>query len=188
MKNLQILTQTFSMISIRIWANFRKKINKLTPKYYKVHSELQQCKNFNSPLLIIDLELNAATDLQFSKKETIVLNSVPADITDVLEENICSALPLAGVNVIPNDLRACHQMKSSDRVMVKIKFGQQKNYVMNKCKSVGNKYQERTNLKFSGRLFVSQSMSHKNHQPRVKPCACWYHRRCFGRTFVMHCH
>ena len=126
-----------------------KKINKLTPKYYKVHSELQQCKNFNSHLLIIELELNAATDLQFRKKETIVLNLVPADITDyVLEENICSTLPLAGVNVVPNDLRACHQMKSSDRVMVKIKFGQQKNYIMNKCKSVGNKYQERTNLKF----------------------------------------
>ena len=84
---------------------------------------MQQCKNFNSPLLIIELELNAATDLQFSKKETIVLNPVSADITDVLEENICSALPLAGVNVIPNDLRAYHQMKSSDRVMVKIKFG-----------------------------------------------------------------
>ena len=31
---------------------------------------------------------------------------------------------------------------------------------MNKCKSVGNKYQELTNLKFSGRLFVSESMPH----------------------------
>ena len=216
-----------------------KKINKLTPKYYKVHSELQQCKNFNSHLLIIELELNAATDLQFRKKETIVLNvvpndlrachqmkssdrvmvkikfgqqknyimnkcksvgnkyqertnlkfledsllvrvcltkitsialnPVPADITeDVLEENICDALSLTGVNVVPNDLCACHQLKSSDRVRVKIKFGQQKNYIMNKCKSVGNKYQELTNLKFSGRLFVSESVPHKNHRLAYK--------------------
>ena len=31
---------------------------------------------------------------------------------DVLIENICKALPLTGVNVIPNDLHACHQKKN----------------------------------------------------------------------------
>ena len=40
---------------------------------------------------------------------------MPADITEsVLEENIYKALPLTGVNVVPNDLHACHKMKRTD--------------------------------------------------------------------------
>ena len=90
---------------------------------------------------------------------------MPADITeDVLEENICKALSLTGVNVIPNDLPACHQMKRSDRVIVKFKCCKKKNSVMFKHKNLGNKSQELDNLKFSGRLFISENMSHENQQ------------------------
>ena len=75
---------------------------------------------------------------------------MPADITeDVLEENICKALSLTRVNVVPNDLHACHQMKRSDRVIVKFKCCKKKNYIMHKCKNLGNKCQELSNLKFS---------------------------------------
>ena len=90
---------------------------------------------------------------------------MPADITeDVLEENICKALSLTGVNVIPNDLPACHRMKRSDRVIVKFKCCKKKNSVMFKHKNLGNKSQELDNLKFSGRLFISENMSHENQQ------------------------
>ena len=52
---------------------------------------MQQSKTFNSYLLakIIQLHHNAVTNSQYSRKETVELNPVPADITeDVLEENI----------------------------------------------------------------------------------------------------
>ena len=40
---------------------------------------------------------------------------MPADITeDVLEEHFCKGLSLTGVNAVPNDLHACHQMKMPD--------------------------------------------------------------------------
>ena len=141
-------------------------------KYDNVNSELQQSKKFNSHLLIriiIQLERNAVTNSQYSRRETIELNPVPADITeDVLEENICKALSLTGVNVVPNDLHACHRMKRTDRVIVKFKCRKQKNSVMYKRKNLGNKSQELNNLKFSGRLFVSESMSHENQQLAYK--------------------
>ena len=67
------------------------------------------------------------TNSQYSRRETIELNPVPADITeDVLQENICKTLSLTGVNVVPNDLHACHRMKRSDRVIVKFKCRKQK--------------------------------------------------------------
>ena len=70
----------------------------------------------------IQLERNAVAHFQYSRRETIELNTVTADITeDVLEENVCKALPLTGVNVVPNDLHACHRMKRSDKVIVKFK-------------------------------------------------------------------
>ena len=59
-------------------------------------------------------------------------------------------------------------MKRKERVIVKFKCRKQKNSVMYKRKNLGNKSQELSNLKFSGRLFVSESMSHENQQLAYK--------------------
>ena len=137
----------------------------------KLYFELQQFKTNNSHLLtrIIQLGLNAVTNSQWKRRETIELNPVPAEIhEDVLEESICKALSLTGVNVVPEDLQAYHQMKRLDRVIVKFKCRKQKQSLMYKRKNLGTKSQELTNLKFSGRLFVSESMSHENQQLAYK--------------------
>ena len=118
-------------------SNLEEKFNDFLSKYDKVNSELQQCKKFNSHLLtrIIQLERNAVTNSQYSRRETIELNPVPADITeDVLEQNVCKALSLTGVHVVPNDLRACHRMKRSDNVIVKFKCRKEKKSIMYKRK------------------------------------------------------
>ena len=49
------------------------RFNEFTSKYDKVYSELQQCKSYNSHLLtrIIQLEHNAVTNSQYSRRETI---------------------------------------------------------------------------------------------------------------------
>ena len=138
-KNLQILTLASKL------SNLEEKLNGFLSKYDNVNSELQQCKKNNSHLLttIIQLERNAVTNSQYSRRETIELNPVPADITeDVLEENTCQAFSLTGVNVVPNDLHACHRKKRTDRVIVKFKCRKQKNSVMYKWKNVDNKSHE----------------------------------------------
>ena len=148
-----------------------ERFNEFTSKYDKVYSELQHCKSFSSHLLtrIIQLERNAVTNSQYSRRETIELNPVPAEIhVDVLEESICKALSLTGVNVVPEDLHACHCKKRSDRVIVKFKCRKQKQSFIYKRKNLGTKSQELTNLKFSGRLFVSESMSNENQQLAYK--------------------
>ena len=145
-----------------------ERFNEFTSTYDKVYSELLQCKSFNSHLLtrIIQLEHNAVTNSQYSRRETIELNPVPAEIhEDVLEESICKALSLTGVNVVPED---CHRMKRSDRVIVKFKCCKQKQPFIYKCKNLGTKSQELTNLKFSRRLFVSESMPNENQQLAYK--------------------
>ena len=152
-------------------SNLEEKFNDFLSKYDNVNSELQQCKKFNSHLLtrIIQLERNAVTNSKYSRRETIELNPVPVDITeDVLEENLCKALSLTGVNVVPNDLHSYHRIKRSNKMIVKFKCRKQKNCVMYKRKNLGNKSQELSNLKFSGRLFVSESMSHENQQLAYK--------------------
>ena len=115
------------------------------------------------------MERNAVTDSQYSRRETIELNPAPAEIhEDVLEESICKALSLTGVNVVPEDLRACHRMKRSDRVIVKFRCRKQKQSLIYKRKNLGTKSQELTNLKFSGRLFVRERMSNENQQLAYK--------------------
>ena len=100
------------------------RFNEFTSKYDKVYSELQQCKSYNSHLLtrIVQLECNAVTNSQYSRQETTELKPVPAEIhQDFLEDSICMALLLTGVNVVPEDLQASHRMEWSDRVIVKFK-------------------------------------------------------------------
>ena len=97
------------------------------------------------------------------------MNPVPAEIhEDVLEDSICKALSLTGVNVVPEDLQTCHIMKRSDRVIVKFKCRKQKQSLIYKRKNLGTKSQELTNLKLSGRLFLSECMSHENQQLTYK--------------------
>ena len=148
-----------------------ERFNEFTSKYDKVYSELQQCKSFNSHLLtrIIQLERNAVTNSQYSRRETTEFNPVPAEIhEDVLEESICKALSLTGVKVVPEDLHACHHMKRSDRVRVKFKCCKQKQSLIYNHKNLGTKSQELTNLKFWGRLFVIGNMSNINQQLAYK--------------------
>ena len=106
---------------------------------------------------------NAVNNSQYGRRETTKLNPVPAEsYEDVLEESICKALSLTGVNIVPEDLHACHRMKRSDRVIGKFKCWKQKQSLMSQRKNLGTKAQKFTNSKFLGRLFVSKSMSHKN--------------------------
>ena len=61
---------------------------------------------------IIQLECYAVTKSQYSKRESIKIDTVPAHIhEDVLEEHVCKALLLTGVNVVACDLHAYHRMK-----------------------------------------------------------------------------
>ena len=62
--------------------DFSDRFNKFTSKYDKVYSELQQFKSYNSHLLtrIIQLEPNAVMNSQYSRRETIELNPVSAEI------------------------------------------------------------------------------------------------------------
>ena len=137
----------------------------------KLYFELQQFKTYNSHLLtrIIQLGLNAVTNSQWKRRETIELNPVPAEIhEDVWEESICKALSLTGVNVVSENLQDCHRMKRLDRAIVKFKCHKQKNLLIYKRKNLGTKSQKLTNLKFSGKVFVSESMSHENQQLAYK--------------------
>ena len=59
-------------------------------------------------------------------------------------------------------------MKKTDRVVVKFKYRKQKYSFMYKHKNLGSKSQELSDLKVSGRLFVSEGMSHENQQLAYK--------------------
>ena len=100
---------------------------------------------------------------------------MPTDFTeDVSEENICKALCLTGVNVVPDDLHACYRMKRLDRAKVKFKCCQHKYSFIYKCKNLGYKSQELTSLKFSARLFVINSSRTNGGNLKVSGRFTWF--------------
>ena len=97
------------------------------------------------------------------------INPVPASTDDdVLKSSVCKALSLTVHEVKPNDLQACHCFKKKDTVIIKFKCKKQRRSILINRKNLRNKSDGLTQLNFSGRLFVSESMCHKNHQLSYK--------------------
>ena len=95
---------------------------------------------------------------------------MPSDIADdVLEQSVCQALSLTRISVELDDLQACHHMRKKDRV-IKFKCRKQKHCVFSNHKTLQNKSLNLTQLKFSGKLFLNESMCHENHQLAYKCC------------------
>ena len=77
-------------------------------------------------------------------------------------------MSLTGQEFVPEDLHACHRMSNRHRVIVKFKHRKLKHNVQIKPKNLHQKSLELSRLKFSGKLFVSESMCFENHQLAYK--------------------
>ena len=117
----------------------------------------------------IHFQKNALNNAQYHCRELLEINPVPTSISDeVLESNISKALSLTGHMVKSNYLQLCHRLKKKDTVIVKFKCRKQKGGILINRKNPRNKSDVLTQLKFTGRLFVSESMCHENHQLAYK--------------------
>ena len=145
--------------------------NDFEAKYEMSNSNLSVTRRYNDLLLecITQLERNNLNNAQYTRRETLEINPVPSDIADdVLEQSVCQALSLTGISVEPDDLQACHRMRKEDRVIIKFKCRKQKHRVLLNRKTLQNKILDLRLLKFLGKLFVSESMCHENHQLSYK--------------------
>ena len=118
---------------------------------------------------VVQLVRNAITNAQYHRQESVEVNPIPPSISDEeLELNICKALSLTGHEAKPNDLQACHRLKKKESVIVKCKCRKLKQNVLVNRKNFRNKSEDLRQLKFSGKLFISESMCHENHQLAYK--------------------
>ena len=140
-------------------------------RFEVVSSDIAITKNCNRLLTegVVQLETNAFTNAQYHRRESVEVNPVPPSISDEeLEMNICKALSLTGHEVKQDDLQACHRLKKKDSVIVKFKCRKLKRRVLVNRKNLRNKFEDLRQLKFSGKLFISESMCHENHQLAYK--------------------
>ena len=64
----------------------------------------------------------------------------------------------------PDELHSCHCLNKKDRVIVKFKCRKRSQNVLYNCKNLQSKGLESTQLKFSSKLFVNESLSHENQK------------------------
>ena len=132
-----------------------------------VNSNLSITRRCNDLLIErkTQLERSNLNNAQYTRRETLEINPVPSDIADdVLEQSVCYELSLTGILVESDDLQGCHCMRKKDRVIIKFKCRKQKHRVLLNHKTLENKSLDLAQLKFSGKLFVNESMCHENHQ------------------------
>ena len=160
--------------------------NKVQAKYEMVNSNMSISRCCNELLLedITQLECNNLNNTQYNKRETLEINPVPPDIADdILELSLCQVLSLTEVSVEPDDLQACHHMRKKDRVIIKFKCRKQQHHVLSNHKTLQNKSLDLTQLKFSGELFVNESMCHENQQLAYKCCQLKSTRKIHSKWF-----
>ena len=134
-------------------------------------SDLAIARNCNRLLTkrVVQLERNAVTNAQYHRRESVEVNPVPPSINDEeLEMNICKALSLTGHEVKSDDLQVCHRLKKKESDIVKFKCRKLKRSVLVNRKNLRNKSEDLRQLRFSGKLFISESMCHENHQLAYK--------------------
>ena len=145
--------------------------DELKAKYEMVNSNLSISRRCNELLLerITQLERNNLNNAQYNRRETLEINPVPSDIADdVLKQSVCQALSLTGISVESDDLQACRRTRKKDRFIIKFKCRKQKHRVLSNRKTLQNKSLDLSQLEFSEKLFVNDSMCHENHQLAYK--------------------
>ena len=163
--------QNFKNDINRKFSELNDRFNDFESKYEMVNSNLSITRRCNDLLLerITQLERNNLNNAQYNRTETLEINPVPSDIADdVLEQSVCQALSLTGTSVEPDDLQTCHRIRKKGRVIIKFKCRKQKHRVLLNRKTLQNKSLDLTQLKFSRKLFVNESMCHENHQLAYK--------------------
>ena len=94
-------------------SDLTEKFNDFLLKDKKDYSEFKISRNCNYHLLqgIIQLERNTVTNSQNHRREAIQISSFPESLGDeILEENVCKALLLTGVNVTPSQFHLCQRL------------------------------------------------------------------------------
>ena len=108
---------------------------------------------------ITQLDCNNLNIAQYTRRETLEISPVPSDIADdVLEQSVCQALSLTGISVELDNPQACHRMRKKDHVIINLKCRKQRHRALLNRKTLQNKSLDLTQLKFSRRLFVNESM------------------------------
>ena len=85
---------------------------------------LQVSRNYSNLLRnrVIELEKHALSTAQYVTRETFKISPVPRSISNQnLEEQVCKALSLTGINLEDKDLHVCHRMKRKGKVILKFK-------------------------------------------------------------------
>ena len=152
-------------------SDLTSRFNDFLRRYEVLSSELTVSKNCRRLLSerIIQLERNAVSNTQYHCRESLEINPVSASINDDnIESSVCRALSLICHEVKPDDLQACHRLKKMNTFIIKFKCRKQRRSILINRKNLRNKSDGLTQLNFSGRLFISESMCHENHQLSYK--------------------
>ena len=122
-----------------------KKMEDFATKFDRAFSELQISKTCNSLLRkrSIDLERSSLDNAKYLRREMIEISPVPLEVSNnEFEGLVCKALSLAGNEVYPDDLEACHHLKKKENVIIKFKSRKLKYKVINNRKRMKNKSKE----------------------------------------------
>ena len=136
-------------------------------KHEELKSDLLIIKNCNTLLhqLIIQLERNVVKNTQYHRRESLKVNPVSRDIGDnVVKETVCRAISLTGLELTPDDFHACHRLKNRKRKILKFKDRKLKHSIQINKKVLQQKSLELSQLKFSGKFFINESMCYENQQ------------------------
>ena len=127
--------------------NINSELLDLKNKFTKLESDLEISRNVNNKLVdqVTTLERKCWENEQYSRRECIEISGIPQSIEQIsLEKTVLKAFDKIDAPVDPQNIEACHRLKSDDngRSNKVVKFSKCKDMarIMNKKKSSSPKH------------------------------------------------
>ena len=143
----------------RTLSDLNKEISKLNKNLERLDSELSISKTVNNELhkRVIELEKQCWKNEQYSRRECIEIDGLSETTTDA---EVCTFFTKIGVSVSPDNIEACHPLKSNDKNKIIVKFSKRKDCqaVLNNKKKLKNLTNEELGLSEGGKVFVNESL------------------------------
>ena len=100
-----------------------KDMKEILGKFTKMEAEISSVRQENATLKckMVELERQAASNSQYSRRESFELCGLPSSVTsDALETKVCQILSTIDVTIASDEIEAIHRLHDNNKVIVKL--------------------------------------------------------------------
>ena len=169
--------------------NIKSEFDSLSARVVKLESDLTLSRNTSTLLRkqVTDLERKCAANEQYSRRECLEISGIPESVSDhELEDTVLKIFSETGVTVEPENVEACHRLKSKGKpkkVIIKLSRRKDVHRVIKNKHNLKKVKPSSVGLPSSCRIYINESLC-KYYKFLWYKCRLLLSRNCIDSFWV----